>query len=431
MAGFYGGDTDRMRAHGVACQQGSQRIHEITDTVSAFVDSVPWLGPDAIAFRALWHGAVKPGMIAKADDIRAKGEEIDQHAEEQDTTSSPTDGGGGILDTIRDFFEGLPSLPASPGWPLRPDVLENIKDALGDHFTGGGATGPQEFYGGPGYGSRGQMYGQERPVGTQFEMNPGFWDGPGITRNGTTIDPYGGVNYSGGTNVTTDPYGNTTGTIGGRGSAEIGVNTHSDLPFGLGMDSTHRIGMESYLEGGGTVGPDGFSGGVRAGSGLYAEQKVGLTHESGASAGVTTSGWVGADAHANAHSHATRNADGNINGWTSGFDVGAFSGAQVTQKYEVTSPGGWFNASTSISEKAGAGAGLSAGYTVSTDSLSLSVGGDVAKGLGLGGSTTIGINPNAIVESISPGDYTMDDAVRDIGGGLRDAGGWIKDYSPF
>ena len=429
MAGFYGGDTEQMRSQAQACELGAQRIHDMTSMISAAIDAVPWFGPDAVAMRALWHGTVKPGMIAKAEDIRAKGVELDQHATEQDRASGPTDLAG-LIDVVGDILRDILPLPTSSGLPIGPHVLDNLRDGLGDLFRGGG-SGEQEFYGGPGYGSRGQMFGEDRPVGTQFEWNPTIWDGPGFSRDGISIDPYGGLNYSAGTNVTTDDFGNTTGTFGARGSGELGITTDYDLPFGFGMDSTHRIGMEAYGEGGGTMGPDGFSGGARARSGLYAEQNVGITHDSGASAAMTTSGWVGADAHANAHSHATRNADGNVNGWTSGFDVGAFSGAQVTQKYELTSPGGWFTGSTSISEKAGAGAGLSSGYTVSTDEVSFSIGGHAAKVLGLGGSTSIGMNPNAIVDSFTPGDYNLDDALRDGGAFIGDLGDATSKYSPF
>lgn len=429
MSGFLGGQPEQMRQHGVACGQGAQRIVDITDTVSAFVDSVPWLGPDAMAFRALWHGSIKPGMLAKAEDIRMKGEEITQHAEEQDEVSDPSD--GSFFDIIGDIFEDIFGGGLGPGGgigsPLGPDVLDHMRDALGL----GGKDPEQSFYGDPGYGSRGKMYGQDRPVGDEFTWNPDLLPGREVENEAGYIDVHAGANYSGGTNVTTDDFGNTTGTIGGRGSLEAGIDEHLNLPGGGGIDASGKIGAEAYGEAGGTIGPDGFSGGARAGAGVYGEVGTTITGADGSSAGITTSGYVGAEAHANAYSHATRNADGNINGWSSGFDAGAFAGAQATQKFEATSPGGWFSGSTSISEKAGAGASIGAGATVSTDEISFTVGGSAAKGLGLGGTTTIGVHPNAIVESITPGDYNLDDAIKDGGSIVRGAAETINRYNPF
>src|SRR5690625_7068149 len=83
MAGFYGGDTEQMRMHGAASQRGAQRIADITAAMGASIDSVLWQGPDAEAFRALWHSSVKPGMLARAEEVRATGQELDQHAEQQ------------------------------------------------------------------------------------------------------------------------------------------------------------------------------------------------------------------------------------------------------------------------------------------------------------------------------------------------------------
>ena len=53
MAGFQGGDTEQMRQQGTAFEQGSRTVDEITDATTRLIDSVPWMGPDAVAFRAL------------------------------------------------------------------------------------------------------------------------------------------------------------------------------------------------------------------------------------------------------------------------------------------------------------------------------------------------------------------------------------------
>lgn len=193
--------------------------------------------------------------------------------------------------------------------------------------------------------------------------------------------------------------------------------------------------MEAYAEAGGTVGPDGYSIGARAGSGLYAEQSAALTHESGASVGASQSYYVGAEAHANAYNHVTRNDEGQVNGFTSGFNAGAFAGAAVTQDFEATSPGGWFSVSGGATAAAGAGADANAGYTVSTDEISFSAGGKVAAELGLGGFGDVSMNPNAIVDSFTPGDYDVDDAIGDaqgaFDGATSAAGDALGTLNPF
>src|SRR5699024_12409970 len=79
-------------------------------------------------------------------------------------------------------------------------------------------------------------------------------------------------------------------------------------PFrsGFGIDASGNVGVEAYAEAGGTIGPDGYSLGARAGSGAYGELSAALTHESGASVGTTQSYWVGADAHLTADRKSTR-----------------------------------------------------------------------------------------------------------------------------
>lgn len=400
MAGFFGGATDRMREQAQACGRGGEQLTALVETISGVIDGVTWEGPDAEAFREHWYGALRSELLARGAEAQQRARELDAHAEEQDAASRE-DG------EFAEIIQGLPVAPI-PG------------------------LGPQEFYGGPGYGGRGLVFGEDRPVGEQFLWNQTAWDGREIDNSAGILDGYAGVNYSAGAGSTTDPYGNITGSVGARGSAEIGLDAHADLPGDLELDAGARAGVEAYAEAGGTIGPDGFSAGASAGSGLYGELTAELAHESsGASVGMTQSYFVGADAHATAYSHVTRSDEGEENGWTVGFDAGAFSGAAVTQEIAATSPDGWFSGSASVGAQAGYDAGLSAGGTVSTDDVSVSIGGSLAAELGLSGATTIGVHPNAIVDSFTPGDYDLDDAIDDASGALVGAGGWISDHSPF
>ncbi|MDN5899302.1 MAG: hypothetical protein L0H74_04470, partial [Brachybacterium sp.] len=84
---------------------------------------------------------------------------------------------------------------------------------------------------------------------------------------------------------------------------------------------------------------------------------------------------------------------------------------------------------------AGAGGNASAGYTLSTDEVSFNVGGRVALELGLGGGGTVSVSPNAILESITPGDYNVDSMIDDAqgawNGATSAAGSTLSALNPF
>ncbi|UVY83570.1 hypothetical protein NLU66_15320 [Brachybacterium sp. NBEC-018] len=423
MSGFYGADTEQLREQAGACLRGSGTLRDLIGTTSAMVGAVEWTGPDAEAFRERWQSEVRAQLTARADALRARADELTAQAEEQDGASDGDgSGGGGPFGSPLPFPFPLPG-PGGPWENPGPFDRANLP------------KGPQEFYGDPGYGTRGQMYGQQRPVGEQFTWTDDLLPGQEISNGTGTLDAHAGVNYSVGASLTEDPYGNHTGTVGARGSLEAGVDTHLNGPFGTGIDASARVGAESYAEAGGTVGPDGYSFGAKAGSGLYASQSATVDGPLGTSGTLTQDYFVGANADASRYAHLTRNEDGQANGVTFGGGANAFAGGQVTQKFEQTGPFGWFSGSTSISEKAGAGAGASGGATISTDEVSVNVGGQLAVELGLGGTTSLAVHPNAIVNTFTPGDYDLDDAISDASGafdGARDAvGSTVSAINPF
>lgn len=437
MSGFFGGDTEQMRGHAEVCAGGAQRLAELIETASTTVHAVQWVGTDADTFRDRWRNEAANRASSTAEILQRLADELERHAQEQDQASEVD--GGGLLGRIPGllpppgipfpFFGPMMPLPFPiPGVPIGPG-------GFGAWFSGNGGSGPQGFYGDPGYSGRGQMYDKVGQYGDAFNYSHDLAPGRELENEFGYADFHAGTNYSVGMNSSTDEYGNMTGSLGAGGSFEAGVDTHLDLPAGFGVDASGNVGIEAYAEGGGTIGPDGFSVGAQAGSGAYGEMSAALTHESGASVGTTQSYWVGADAHANAYSHVTRNADGEVNGFSSGFDAGAFVGAEVKQDFSVTAPNGWFSASGGVSAQAGAGGSASAGYTVSTDEISLSVGGKIAAELGVGGGGTVAINPNAIVESITPGQYNVDDAIDDVQGAWNSAtsaaGDALSAINPF
>lgn len=429
MTGFYGGDTEQMRAQAQACELGSQRIHEVTDALGAVIDSVPWFGPDAIALRALWHGTVKPGMIAKAEHIRTKGIELDQHATEQDRTSAPIDAAG-IIDTIRGGLGNLFPRPIVPGLPLTPEMLGNLGNSLGGLLPEHRPTGDDQYiYGGEGYG-RGNAAGDERLIGNQGERQTA-WDGRELSGEHGYLDVHGSVTGNAGGNVTTDPFGNVTATGGLRGAMEMGAEGQWDLASGGNVAFDAVAGKEVYLEGGMTTGPDGISGALGAGTGTYGEVNASFNSASGASAELGAEGFMGADANLHGYAHATRNDHGDINGFTFGGGGEAFAGAEGELSFSATSPGGWITVAGDVKGQTGAGMDGSFGGTVSTDEISLNFDASGALGFGGGGAIDVSISPNAIVESITPGDYNLDDMITDgrawVGNGMD----WLRERSPF
>ncbi|MFC7458792.1 WXG100 family type VII secretion target [Brachybacterium sp. GCM10030267] len=436
MAGFYGADTEQLRSQASAFGQGAQRIADLADTATALIDSVEWVGPDATAFREHWHGTVRPRMLASEHDIRGSQRELEQHATEQDQASS---GGMLYLPSLPDFGPfpfpyPMPFPMPLPGGPLDPGILRRgLGDAFSDWFTGGGGSGPQGFYGGPGYGV-GNAASDGRPVG-QYSSGGSHWDGREIDNELGYADGYANTRASAGHSTTVDAYGNTTHTAGARAGAEIGFDEKLNLPGGASYQTDGRVGAEAYGEAGVTYGPDGASAGAAAGAGAYGDIHGTLAGPHGASATVGATGYAGAEAHANAYAHATRNDEGNVNGFTFGADAGAFAGAKADADIARTSPGGWLSSSASFGVEAGAGLGGSVGGTVSTDEVGIAVGGDVAAALGVKADLAVSIHPNEIVNDITPGDYNLDDAIGDakgaFDGATEVAGDVVGAINPF
>lgn len=395
MAGFYGGDTEQMRQQAQACQGGSQRIEDLTSSLTAVVDSVPWVGPDMLAFRALWHGTVKPGMLAKAEDIRAKGMELDEHASEQDTTSKETDGGTG-----------------------------------GGSDGGGGGGGRDEYkfgeetyrYGeGLDYGDFATRAGDERPIG-QFSGGVEA-STPPFEGDWGSASAEAGASYSAGAHVTTDQHGNATASAGVRGEAGASAEGTFHGPGGGTAEASAALGVTGYAEAGATFGPDGGSAGAAIGAGAFANAE-GSIYFSGLEGVGKAEAFAGAEAHANVYSGLVRNDDGHVNGIAAGFDAGAFAGAKAEAEFKFGAPGGWFSSEVKVGAEAGGSIGAEAGYELSTDKISFRLGGALAPGAGGSAMGEFSFHPNDFVNSFTPGDYDLDDGISD----LKD---WTSGISPW
>lgn len=405
MAGFLGADTEQLRHQGVRTAQGAQRLQSCFEDLTGQVEGVEWNGPDADGFRERWRSEAIQQMLRACDRMRELSKDLDRQAEEQDTASDG-DGDGGVWGAIGGILGGIGGIV--------PPILA-CQPATSD--AGAGTRPGQEFYGDEGYGDRGQAANGGRPLGSFHDDGQyTLWDGKEVENDAGYIDTYGKFSYSAGHNTTTDGFGNTTNTLGFRAGGEIGLKEHLNGPFGMGLDASGRVGAEAYAEAGYTTGPDGFSAGAKAGSGVYGDLSATAHGPFGASETATVHGFVGAEANADAYSHMTRNEDGQANGWTFGADANAFVGAKADADISVTSPGGWFSGSGSFGVEAGYGGGAGGGGTISTDTVGFRVNGELAAELGLDGDLSFAVHPNAIVNTFTPGDYDIDDAIGDAKG---------------
>ena len=423
MSGFFGADTEQLRSQAEACQRSAGTLHDLIGTTSALIASVEWTGADADAFRDRWASEVRGRLTERAEALQKLSDELDVHAEEQDITSE-VDGGGAAFPPF-----GTP-MPFPFPFPLPGPLPIPLPGPLPFPLPGPGGTGPgggggsPYFYGDEGYGT-GNAAGDARPVG-EHDAGGSHWDGREIEGKYGHLDGYANTRASMGTNTTVDEFGNTTHTAGARSGAEIGFDGQLNGPLGTSVAADGRLGAEAYGEAGVTYG-DGFSAGAGAGVGAYGDASATVTGPMGRSDTVGVSGYAGAEAHANAYSHATRNDEGNISGWSVGFDGGAFAGAKADADFTSVSPGGWMTTSASFGVQAGAGVGGGAGAVVSTDTVGFSVSGDLAAGLGLEGDLAISVSPNNIVDTFTPGDYNLDDAISDASGAFDSATSAVGD----
>lgn len=417
MSGFFGAQTDQLRAQAEACRRSSGALHDLIGTTSSLIASVEWSGPDADAFRERWAVEVRARLTERAEALQSRSEELREHAEEQDNAS---EGDGGTASAR--FGTPLP-FPFPMPFPLQ------FPGGAGPGGSGPGEMGePPYFYGDEGYGT-GNAAGDERPVG-EHQAGGSHWDGREIDEDIGYLDGYANTRASAGADVTVDDHGNTTRSAGARAGAEIGFDELLNGPFGTSIAADGRIGAEAYGEAGVTYG-DGVSAGAAAGAGVYGDLSATLAGPLDASTRIGVDGYAGAEAHANAYSHATRNDDGNISGWSVGFDGGLFAGAKADADFSSVSPGGWMSASGSLGVDAGASIGGGAGAVVSTDAVGFNLGGDIALGLGLEGDIALSISPNNIVDTFTPGDYNLDDAISDASGALDTATSAVGDALSF
>lgn len=264
----------------------------------------------------------------------------------------------------------------------------------------------QYIYGDEGFGSSGDATNDPRPVGTQVDEGGQAEGGMGGPEGGTYGEGKWVVN--GGASATQDDHSNFTVTAGGRAGGEARGAAGTDD----GTGATAHGNAEVYAEGGLTVGRDGYGFGWRAGGEVSAGASYAQTNEDGSSSVYTVEADASAGIHSSHHANVVRNDEGEASGISAGFDIGGGASAGYNYTEERISPNGWFSSSVTTSDSVGKSAGANGNAVVSTDEISLSVGGGIP-GVDTGSLSGVafGINPNRMVEDMSGGAFDADDVV--------------------
>lgn len=85
---FKGMNPEEGREVAQAVKEAGEQVLEAIDTVTSVVNSVEWVGPDYDSYRDDWNGFVGGAVAQLVEGLQTKGDELNQHAEEQDTTSN-------------------------------------------------------------------------------------------------------------------------------------------------------------------------------------------------------------------------------------------------------------------------------------------------------------------------------------------------------
>ena len=129
MSGFMGMDTSQVDDFGNLLTQRretvDQRFQDLKGTVDSIVGS-QWIGPDADSFQSQYQSEVITKVTAAVDRMQQLFDEIRQHIEEQDTTSTADDAGG-LLDDVLDALGGF----FSAAGDFLSEVWNNFLDRLG------------------------------------------------------------------------------------------------------------------------------------------------------------------------------------------------------------------------------------------------------------------------------------------------------------
>ena len=85
---FKGMNPDEGRDVSQEIIKTGEQIVEIFDPLTQLVGSVEWVGPDYDTYQEDWNAFVNGQVNDLIEALKAKGDELNTHAEEQDDTSN-------------------------------------------------------------------------------------------------------------------------------------------------------------------------------------------------------------------------------------------------------------------------------------------------------------------------------------------------------
>lgn len=85
---FKGMNPDEGREVAQAVTDAGQQIMELVGDVSTIVNGVEWVGPDYDSYREDWSSFVSGAVDNLVTALQDKGRELNEHAEQQDSTSN-------------------------------------------------------------------------------------------------------------------------------------------------------------------------------------------------------------------------------------------------------------------------------------------------------------------------------------------------------
>ncbi len=84
---FKGMNPDEGREVATALSEGARTILDTIDGVTGTVNSVEWVGPDYDGYQQDWNAFVSGAVQSLSDALDAKSTELNNNADEQDSTS--------------------------------------------------------------------------------------------------------------------------------------------------------------------------------------------------------------------------------------------------------------------------------------------------------------------------------------------------------
>lgn len=85
---FKGMNPEEGREVASAITEAGQQILDVIDGITSTVNSVEWVGPDYDNYQGDWNGFVSGAVTGVVDGLKAKSDELNTHADEQDQTSN-------------------------------------------------------------------------------------------------------------------------------------------------------------------------------------------------------------------------------------------------------------------------------------------------------------------------------------------------------